>query len=130
MTTPGMITIYAGTSAEEIGELTQLTIDEMKRAAEDMTEAEVRAARAQMKAGLLMGLESPSARAERNGAAAVDLGPRARPGGGGGQDRRRHHGGHPRLWRRPAGAEDGAGALWSGGRGAGAGGDPRKGLAA
>ena len=61
----GMLTIYAGTSAEEIGELTALTIDELKRAAEDMTEAEVARARAQLKAGLLMGLESPSSRAER-----------------------------------------------------------------
>jgi predicted Zn-dependent peptidase len=31
-----------------------------------MTEAEVARARAQLKAGLLMGLESPSSRAERN----------------------------------------------------------------
>jgi predicted Zn-dependent peptidase len=62
----GQITIYAGTSAEEIGELTQLTIDEMKRAAGDMTEPEVLRAKAQLKAGLLMGLESPTARAERN----------------------------------------------------------------
>ena len=61
----GMITLYAGTSAEEIGELSNLTMDELKRAAEDMTEAEVARARAQMKAGLLIGLESPSARAER-----------------------------------------------------------------
>lgn len=61
----GMITIYAGTSSEEIGDLCGLTIDELKRAAEDMTDAEVSRARAQMKAGLLMGLESPSARAER-----------------------------------------------------------------
>jgi predicted Zn-dependent peptidase len=38
----------------------------MKRAAEDMTEAEVARARSQLKAGLLMGLESPSNRAERN----------------------------------------------------------------
>ena len=62
----GQITIYAGTSAEEIGELTQLTIDEMKRAAGDMTEPEVLRAKAQLKAGLLTGLESPTARAERN----------------------------------------------------------------
>ena len=62
----GQITIYAGTSAEEIGDLTQLTIDELKRAAEDMTEAEVSRSRAQLRAGLLMGLESPSSRAERN----------------------------------------------------------------
>lgn len=61
----GMLTIYAGTSAEEIGELAGLTVDELKRAADDMSEAEVARARAQMKAGLLMGLESPSSRAER-----------------------------------------------------------------
>jgi predicted Zn-dependent peptidase len=61
----GMLTIYAGTSADEIAELSTLTIDEMKRSAEDMSEAEIARARAQMKAGLLMGLESPSARAER-----------------------------------------------------------------
>ena len=61
----GQITVYAGTSAEEIGDLAQLTIDELKRAAADMTEAEVARARSQLKAGLLMGLESPSSRAER-----------------------------------------------------------------
>lgn len=61
----GLTTIYAGTSAEQITELANITIDEMKRAADDMTEAEVARARAQMKAGLLMGLESPSNRAER-----------------------------------------------------------------
>jgi predicted Zn-dependent peptidase len=62
----GHMTIYAGTSKEEIGELTALTLAELKRAAEDMTEAEVARARAQLRAGLLMGLESPSSRAERN----------------------------------------------------------------
>ena len=61
----GMMTIYAGTSAAEAGALAEVTIDEMKRAAEDMSEAEIARARAQMKAGLLMGLESPSNRAER-----------------------------------------------------------------
>ncbi len=61
----GMMTVYAGTSAGEIGDLCTLTMDELKRAADDMTEAEVARARAQMKAGLLMGLESPSSRAER-----------------------------------------------------------------
>jgi predicted Zn-dependent peptidase len=61
----GMTTIYAGTSAEQIAELAHLTIDEMKRAADDMSDAEVARARAQMKAGMLMGLESPSNRAER-----------------------------------------------------------------
>ncbi|SFH15537.1 Predicted Zn-dependent peptidase [Palleronia marisminoris] len=61
----GLMTIYAGTSPEEIESLAHVTIDEMKRAADDMTEVEVERARAQMKAGLLMGLESASARAER-----------------------------------------------------------------
>ena len=61
----GLITIYAGTGASEIGDLAVLTIEELKRAAEDMREDEVARARAQMKAGLLMGLESPSQRAER-----------------------------------------------------------------
>ncbi|MCE8534795.1 insulinase family protein [Ruegeria pomeroyi] len=61
----GTTTIYAGTSAGQVAELAGITIDEMKRAADDMTEAEVARARAQMKAGMLMGLESPSNRAER-----------------------------------------------------------------
>ena len=61
----GMTTIYAGTSAAQLPELAQITIDEMKRAAGDISPAEVARARAQMKAGLLMGLESPSNRAER-----------------------------------------------------------------
>jgi predicted Zn-dependent peptidase len=61
----GQITLYAGTSEEEIAELSRLTLDEVKRSADDMSEAEVARARAQLKAGLLMGLESPSSRAER-----------------------------------------------------------------
>jgi predicted Zn-dependent peptidase len=61
----GMVTIYAGTSGDQIGELAEITIDEMKRAAGDMSAQEVARARTQMKAGLLMGLESPGSRAER-----------------------------------------------------------------
>jgi predicted Zn-dependent peptidase len=61
----GQITIYAGTSGEEIADLADLTVTELKRAADDMSEAEVARARAQIKAGMLMGLESPSSRAER-----------------------------------------------------------------
>lgn len=61
----GLMTIYAGTSAEEIGQLTDVTITELRRAADDMSEAEVARARAQLKAGLVMGLESASGRAER-----------------------------------------------------------------
>ena len=61
----GQITIYAGTSSEEIASLAQLTVEELKRAPQDMSSAEVERARVQLKAGLLMGLESPSSRAER-----------------------------------------------------------------
>ncbi|MDO6584376.1 pitrilysin family protein [Salipiger sp. 1_MG-2023] len=61
----GTTTIYAGTSGDDLAELAGITIDEMKRAAEDMSLEEVARARAQMKAGLLMGLEGSSSRAER-----------------------------------------------------------------
>ncbi len=61
----GLITLYAGTGPDQIRELEELAIDELRRAAEGLTPAEIERARAQMTAGLLMGLESPSARAER-----------------------------------------------------------------
>lgn len=61
----GLATIYAGTSADDIADLARLTMAEIARSAHDMTAAEVERAKAQMKAGMLMGLESPSQRAER-----------------------------------------------------------------
>ncbi|MCA0919503.1 M16 family metallopeptidase [Pseudooceanicola nanhaiensis] len=61
----GMTTIYAGTSGDQLKGLAEITLDEMKRAASDMSEEELARARAQMKAGLLMGLEGCSSRAER-----------------------------------------------------------------
>ena len=61
----GTLTFYAGTSGDKVSDLANITVDELKRASCDMTEVEVARARAQMKAGLLMGLESPSSRAER-----------------------------------------------------------------
>jgi predicted Zn-dependent peptidase len=61
----GLLTVYAGTGGEEIGGLTELVAREIARAAGDLTEAEIARARAQTRAGLVMGLESPSARAER-----------------------------------------------------------------
>jgi predicted Zn-dependent peptidase len=60
-----MITLYAGTGEEQIRELAEVTMDELRRAADGLSRAELERARAQLKAGLLMGLESPSARAER-----------------------------------------------------------------
>jgi predicted Zn-dependent peptidase len=61
----GMTTIYAGTSGDQVADLADITIDELKRAADDMSSAEIERAKVQMKAGMLMGLESPSSRAER-----------------------------------------------------------------
>ena len=61
----GLLTIYAGTSGEEVSDLLGLTARELGRAAHDMSDAEVQRARAQLKAGMLMGLESPASRAER-----------------------------------------------------------------
>ena len=45
--------------------MSELTFDELKRAADNFSQSELDRARAQMKAGLLMGLESASSRAER-----------------------------------------------------------------
>jgi len=61
----GMLTVYAGSGAEAIGGLVDLTADELQRATGALSEAEVARARAQTRAGLVMGLESASARAER-----------------------------------------------------------------
>lgn len=61
----GMMTVYAGTGGEEVAGLIDLTADELKRAASDLTDHEIARARTQTKAGLVMGLESPASRAER-----------------------------------------------------------------
>ena len=61
----GVFGLYAGTDAEDAPELMQVVIDEIAEAAETLNESEVARAKAQMKAGLLMALESSSARAEQ-----------------------------------------------------------------
>ena len=61
----GLVTFYAGTGADQIRELAELTMDELRRAVDGFSTAEIERTRAQLKAGLLMGLESASARAER-----------------------------------------------------------------
>jgi predicted Zn-dependent peptidase len=61
----GTMTIYAGTGEEELPELVELTANELNRAARDLAEDELARARAQARAGLLMGMESVAARAER-----------------------------------------------------------------
>ena len=61
----GIVTIYAGTGPEQADELVSTIVTETLRLADDAAEAEVARARAQLKAGLLMSLESPSARSEQ-----------------------------------------------------------------
>jgi len=61
----GLITLYAGTAADQIEDLARISMDELRRAGDDISFTEVERARVQMKAGMLMGLESPSNRAER-----------------------------------------------------------------
>jgi predicted Zn-dependent peptidase len=62
----GIFGIYAGTGEDEVTELLPVLCDEVIRSIDTITEAEVARARAQMKASLLMGLESTSARAEHH----------------------------------------------------------------
>tara|TARA_R110002074_G_scaffold113207_1_gene242270 strand:- start:1688 stop:2812 length:1125 start_codon:yes stop_codon:yes gene_type:complete len=61
----GIIGVYAGTAPDDLAELMPVVADEISKLGQDATEAEVARARAQMKAGLLMGLESSSSRAEQ-----------------------------------------------------------------
>ena len=64
-TDTGMFGIYAGTDAGDVKELMQVVVDETAAAAGNITEAEVDRAKAQIKVGLLMALESSGARARQ-----------------------------------------------------------------
>ena len=59
----GIFGVHAATGPEDVAELMPVVIDELQRAAETITEDEVNRARAQLRAGLLMTLESPASRA-------------------------------------------------------------------
>jgi predicted Zn-dependent peptidase len=61
----GLFGLYAGTDASDVPELMRVVIGEIASAAETINETEVARAKAQMKAGLLMALESSGARAEQ-----------------------------------------------------------------
>ncbi|MBB5516053.1 putative Zn-dependent peptidase [Rubricella aquisinus] len=61
----GTMMVYSGTSGEDVAGLAELVVDEIRRAGDGLTPAEIDRAKTQMKAGMLMGLESPSSRAER-----------------------------------------------------------------
>ena len=59
----GIFGVAASTGETEVGELVPVVLDELRRATETITEDEVVRVRNQIRAGLLMSLESPSARA-------------------------------------------------------------------
>ncbi|MBV8755616.1 MAG: insulinase family protein, partial [Hyphomicrobiales bacterium] len=61
----GMFGLYAGTDLVDAPELMRVVVDQIQSAAETLTEAEVERAKAQMKAGILIALESSSTRAEQ-----------------------------------------------------------------
>jgi predicted Zn-dependent peptidase len=60
-----MLAMYAGTDPNDLEELMRVCVDEIAKAADTVTEAEVARAQIQMKAGLLMALESSGSRAEQ-----------------------------------------------------------------
>jgi predicted Zn-dependent peptidase len=61
----GMIGVYAGTSEEKAGEIAPIVAEEIAAMASGATEEETARARAQLRATLLMALESPHARCEQ-----------------------------------------------------------------
>jgi len=61
----GVFGVHAATGPEDVNELMPVIVDELERATESITDKEVKRARAQLRAGLLMTLESPAARASQ-----------------------------------------------------------------
>lgn len=61
----GLFGVYAGTGEKEVDELIPLVCRVLRNARSDISETEVARARAQLKAGILMSLESTSARCEQ-----------------------------------------------------------------
>ncbi len=59
----GVFAIHAATGEGDVGELLPVILDELARAADTISDAEADRARAQIRAGMLMGMEGPSARA-------------------------------------------------------------------
>jgi predicted Zn-dependent peptidase len=72
----GMFGLYAGTDAADTSELMRLIVEEIANGAETISEQEIARAKAQMKAGLLMALESSG---ERIGQLARQMITRGRP---------------------------------------------------
>ncbi|TWT06054.1 pitrilysin family protein [Reyranella sp. CPCC 100927] len=61
----GLFGIYAGTAGDSLPELVPIVCEEFRKVADDVDDAEVARARAQLKAGTLMALESSHSRCEQ-----------------------------------------------------------------
>jgi len=61
----GLFTIYTGTAPDEVQKLVPVLCEEIRKAAGTITPEETKRAKAQIKSGLLMSLESPSNRASQ-----------------------------------------------------------------
>jgi predicted Zn-dependent peptidase len=61
----GILGVYAGTGADKAGEIAPIVAAEIASLADSASEEEVARARAQLRAALLMGMESPHARCEQ-----------------------------------------------------------------
>ncbi|MET0904493.1 MAG: pitrilysin family protein, partial [Tardiphaga sp.] len=61
----GFFGLYTGTDPNDASEMMEVIVDVIRESVETLTEAEIARAKAQMKAGLLMALESCSSRAEQ-----------------------------------------------------------------
>ena len=61
----GVMAVLSGTGPDSVGELATVVADELRRAVDDVGEAEVERVRRQLRASVLMGLESPWNRCER-----------------------------------------------------------------
>jgi len=64
----GLFGVYAGTGEDEAEELMPVLCDEIRKLADGLAPVELERARAQLKAGLLMSLESTTARCEQQAA--------------------------------------------------------------
>jgi predicted Zn-dependent peptidase len=61
----GLFTVYAGTGPDESAEVMPVICEEVRKVAKAVTIDELRRSRAQIKAGILMGLESTNSRCEQ-----------------------------------------------------------------
>lgn len=61
----GLFAIYAGTGEDESAQIVPVICEEIRKVAQHVTKDEVKRSRAQIKAGILMGLESTNARCEQ-----------------------------------------------------------------